>query len=702
MAIQAINIAEVNSANKNKKNSNNASKNAQPSFQGLADVPVALATALDNGGFITSFIAQDFFGMAGPRILEGINRRPVNPETGKKEGPYNWTFARREGIREILSGPSAFIIPMFILHFVTKHSGKANNVPINLIQGFGNNFIDYASANQATLNDIAKTRPEYYQSVFKNVLHTTLEGKLSQEELETLSKDFAQKAIGIEEAKAPDYKIKKSFFKKLADVRVEGSAEDLTNDLLKKFMDLKKKHLGASTNELVAQMTIKPENYGKAVSELAEGDTTTTTFKKLLSSLSDFSDDVINSTGEALEKYKDKEFDPQRFLKTFVDRRTGSRIITNLGMWGAVVGFYALIPKLYSLGLKGQNPAFATEKKLAEEKEQAAQLKGKNVSMTGTAKDSADIAFTGKHQMFVNTAEKVLESNKLKKAINLFEFDDASMSVWAMTALLFGFCLPTRLLNAPDKYDRRETITRDITSFASILFAAEALSKGFSNTFAKFSGLALNVKPADHNDGIMKKFKNYFSPTGGINVLSNKQLESKYINIEGYKDGINGFFEFVSDNGGNLKKMLTIDKGVAQNVEVVLGKPLKDATNEEIQNAFKNIGEADTEKLNARKNIINIFSDSKNKFVKRAKFYNSMFKFLSTIVFVPLFMVWLARTCDKMTRKARALDGTLKNSQQAQGNADTVDFGNTSNKITQDNVRYAHPNRITMQGFLAK
>jgi hypothetical protein len=105
--------------------------------------------------------------------------------------------------------------------------------------------------------------------------------------------------------------------------------------------------------------------------------------------------------------------------------------------------------------------------------------------------------------------------------------------------------LPTRLLNAPDKYDRKETITRDITSFASILFAAEALSKGFSNAFAKYSGLALNIKPADHNEGFFKKFKNYFSPTGGINVLSNKQLESKYINIEGYKDGINGFFDFV-------------------------------------------------------------------------------------------------------------------------------------------------------------
>jgi hypothetical protein len=147
--------------------------------------------------------------------------------------------------------------------------------------------------------------------------------------------------------------------------------------------------------------------------------------------------------------------------------------------------------------------------------------------------------------------------------------------------------------------------------------------------------------------------------------------------------------------------MLTIDKEVAKNAETVIGKPLKDATNDEIRNAFKNIAEADSEKMKAKQNIINIFSDSKNKFVTNAKRYNSTFKALSTIVFVPSFMVWLARTCDKMTRNAREKDKALKTQQADNGN-DIVEIGNNSNKVAQDNVRYAHPNRISMQGFLAK
>lgn len=34
----------------------------------------------------------------------------------------------------------------------------------------------------------------------------------------------------------------------------------------------------------------------------------------------------------------------------------GSRILTNLGIFGAVAAFYTQIPKLYNMGLKG-NPA---------------------------------------------------------------------------------------------------------------------------------------------------------------------------------------------------------------------------------------------------------------------------------------------------------------------------------------------------------
>ncbi|MEE3348641.1 MAG: hypothetical protein VZR09_01240 [Candidatus Gastranaerophilaceae bacterium] len=687
MAIQAIKAADLN-AKKNNNLGTVAKQSAQPSFQGLEQVPVAVADALTNGGFITSFIAQDFFGMAGPRVLEGINRRPVNKETGKKEGPYNWAFARREGIREILSGPSAFIIPAILLHFIKKYSGTANNVPINMIQGLGNNFIDYAAKNPDTLDNVAKTKTEFYNNVFKNVLNTTLEGNVPEAKIDELAKDYAARAIEIEQAKGN----KKSLWKKITNQKVAGSPEDLTDSLLNDFMKLKKQHLNPSANELTIEMVINPKKFGLSGSNLEEADKTSVSFKKLLTTMTDFTDDVIDTTGKALKKYKNQKFDPERFLKTFVDKRTGSRILSNMGMWSAVVGFYALIPKLYSLGLKGQNPAFAHEHRAKIQSEEKLSDAAENTS------NGKNVSFSGREKVFTNTAEYVLNSSKLKKFLNHFEFDDASMSVSAMMALLYGFCLPTRLLNAPDKYDRKETITRDITSFGAILFAAQALSRGFSKIFSNISGLALNHTPSDHNKNFYTRFiRDYFSPVSGINVFTNKELESKYTYINEFKGGVNGFFDFITDNGGNLKKLLMRDKSEAMtdSLKTILGKDLKDVVNDdEIKNAFKNITNADEAKTNALKTFENIFKDSKNKFVKSAKVYNSMFTFLSTIFIVPSFMIWLARTCDKMTRTARAKDLELKKQQNAKLNI--VSDAQAQNAINMPATK------ITMQGFLSK
>ena len=273
------------------------------------------------------------------------------------------------------------------------------------------------------------------------------------------------------------------------------------------------------------------------------------------------------------------------------------------------------------------------------------------------------------------------------------------MSVDAMLALLFGFCLPPRLLNAPDKYDLKETILRDITSFLSILFAAKALSRGFSEAFSKISGLALNIKPENHTKGFWAKFGNYFSPSSGINVIDNVELQSKYVNVHEYKGGFNGFLDFVSGNGGNLKKMLKFDKTVAENTSTILGKDLKNvASDTEIIKAFKNLDTQDKQK--AMQSIIDYFKNNNNKYVKGAKIYNSLFTFLSTIVLVPIFMIWLARSCDRMTRNARERDLALEKAKKAEienNAAPTMTALSSSN----GSVNFQHAN-VSMKEFLNK
>ena len=196
--------------------------------------------------------------------------------------------------------------------------------------------------------------------------------------------------------------------------------------------------------------------------------------------------------------------------------------------------------------------------------------------------------------------------------------------------------------------------------------------------FAKTSGLALNTREKNPNNSIWKKLGDYFSPTKGINVLSSQQIVSKYSNIDGYKDGINGFFEFLEQN-------------VKEQSEIILskfaGKSLKDATADEIKEAFKKAKNANSEAL---ERIYTVFSSADNKFINRAKTLNSAFGFLSTIVLVPVFMIWIARYCENMTKKAIAKEKEEKAKTAAPVNN------------TQPQTAAVTPNKPTMAGFLGK
>lgn len=632
MVVKAINTPVSNNAllrhqQNNNDNNKKPNNNYSPSFKGGFNPVVMLMDAIDRGGFAASFIAQDGIGMVAPRIKEGLNRGRKKDENGNHYGPLNWEFARKEGVREILSGPSAFIIPAIMLHFITKHSGSANNVSIDMIKGLGQNFEKYAASNTNTLSNVAKTKTEFYEEVFKNVIKTTTEGKLPEDEVVNTAKNFTSRVIEIENSKS------KGFFRKLFGMKVKGSAEDLTQTLADDFMMIKKQHLSPSVNEAIASLSIEGRKAPASES-----------FKKLLGSMKNYSDDAIASVNNKLSK--DGATDVADFLKNHTSRRMGSRLLTNLSMFLAVVGFYTVIPKLYNLGLKG-NPALKDTEHQAETTTEKAENKAPDKKKNGK-----DIPFEGANvqKLMAKTGDTVMNKSWLKKISDKFEFDGPSMSVPAMLTLLFGFCLPPRYVNRQDEYDGKEILVRDIASFTAILFGAKALARGCSVAFSKLSGLALNTKPVDHAKSFLHKFKNYFTPGQGVNVLSSEEIISKYTNIDKYPGGINGFFDFIEGNGGDIKKMLKLDKNVRANAETIIGKPLKNASIDEIKAAFKKVKNND-----ALENIYKVFRNvDGNKYISSAKTMNSSFGFLSTLVLVPTFMIWLARYCDRMTKRDRA------------------------------------------------
>lgn len=254
--------------------------------------------------------------------------------------------------------------------------------------------------------------------------------------------------------------------------------------------------------------------------------------------------------------------------------------------------------------------------------------------------------------------KRIINSNKFKgKLVDPFEYDQFSMSVPAMMLLLYGATVPPRYINAVDKHDRREILTRDVTSITAILFFAKALSRGFSKGFSKLSGFALNNTPKNHGENIFKRIADYLNPTstGGIDVLTSQELTLKYSNLKNYQNGIHDFIKFIKEQGGNVQKVLGFDPTVKENTEKILGKDLFKSTFEEIDEGFKK-----AKGTEALENIYKIFQDPKNSYVKKAKTMNSFFGFLSVVLLVPAFMIWIERFNERTTQKLIAKEKAEK------------------------------------------
>lgn len=626
MSIKAIN-SSIGAQQHHKLNDKNSQ---HPTFAGSFNPVVTVMDAIDKGGFAASFIAQDGIGMVAPRIYEGLNRNRQTDENGKKTGPLNWEFARREGIREILSGPSAFLIPLGILTIIKKASGTANNVHVDHINILGKNFSDFAVKNPTQLKNPAEFKKGYYAQVFENIFNNSTDKSFNVKEK---AQHFADKLVEAETKRVN---------------KDRKGAGKIQSELIEEYMKIRKQFASPSSDEL--GVILKSEEKNKTVNS---------NIKRIIQSLSDYSGDALAKTNKYISSKSGhtaeelaKDGSLAKYVKNFNLHRAGTRVLSNFGMWGAVVAFYTLIPKLYNMGLK-HDPGLK-----GLESEDKADNTVPKTKVKDENKKGKDVAFKGNFASGIGS--NAVKDGFLGKLFNKFEFNGASMSVPGMLTLLFGFCLPPRYINAKSDKEKKEIVVRDVSSFTAILFAAKAMARGFSDAFAKISGLALNVKPEDHNKSILHKVKNYFTAGAGIDVLTSEQIVSKYSNIEDYKEGINGFFNFLEENGGDVKKVLNIDKNVKTQAEKIMtdfggGKSLKDATLEEIHTAFKKAKGSD-----ALENIYTVFKSKDNRFINRAKTFNSAFGFASTLVLVPMFMMWLARYCESMTKKAIAKEKEQK------------------------------------------
>lgn len=291
-------------------------------FKGIGDYSTkAIAGTMDKialGGFAAAFITQDMLGMAIPRVATGTFRN--KKETGKP----NWAFARVEALREFLSGPSTVFIPYLAFMGIKKFGGRANEVSVKNIKGFGQHFAEFTEKDGLDVKNAESLKKAYYQHVFEKALTQTTVAGTPQELIQQKAGEFAEKLVEIDNA-PNKYIWDKSNVKKSTG---KTYAKDLKNALCDEFTKFKKANSEATSVSSEISLSGLGEN----------------SFSNFIYDLQNFGNDAASTV---TKKFESSGKALKEFAESFTHKRIGSRFASNALVTASVFLFFTFIPKLY-------------------------------------------------------------------------------------------------------------------------------------------------------------------------------------------------------------------------------------------------------------------------------------------------------------------------------------------------------------------
>lgn len=620
MQISSVNTNfPIQSNYKNNCNNKNISSINNTSFKGVDNSCLALSTMIENGGFKVSFLIVDMLGTVIPRIAEGAMRNQ-----DENNGELNYRFAAKEAAREITSGPSIFIVPFVIdkcsQDYLSKFSdvfGKSSGISADFIRAFGE-----IHAQNAVKNGKVASKEEFFKNTFCVILKNA-KGELTiTAATEKEARSFAQTLYAASQSKK------------------KGALVSAIDSLSSKFVNISKANAvdGVHTDFTVAKVSDKASS----------------SFRKATQNMVDFADDVVEKAS------KQSAENAKNFTVELVDKKIIARAGHNIVKYGAVIGVFQLIPKFYNLVEGDENAGL---KGLMKQET----LGDNNVNNNS---DKSNPSF-GAGSSF---SKSITGDGFFSKFLRNMEFDGCSMSFPQLAFFMLSAILYPRIKNARDEYDREEIIRRDVVTCAAMCAGEKILRHAFSKINEVKSGFVLATKGIDFKrKNIFRRVLDYLNPMNGIQMLSSEQIRAKYTNIGNYKKGIVGFCDFISEQGGNLSKLFSIDKTSKSIVEKLLkkeGKDLASADNITITKVLeKNMHSKDVKKLTA------LFYETKrtkkanpswldkilgqtenvddNPWVKKARTLNARFTALSVLVLVPAFLGFMLPAINERATKKR-------------------------------------------------
>lgn len=629
---------------------------AAPSFGagGLGNGIISVMDTIDRGGLFASFVIQDFFGMNIPRTATGLYRN------SDITGELNYQEAAEVAIREFLSGPVMFAVPMLMIWAIKRSFGKANDVPVDVIRAMGDKFVEHSKGKEiAQLSDVATVKKDFYKVLFKDALTQVYQEGTSSSEIEKKAAEFADDILEYE--KLLDAKKTTKFLNKLKGIEEEGTADAKLSSIMSKYAEIVKSNADSpSKNFLNVSLTTK-------------GNSVTKSINGFIVDMRNFTEDAVETLVKKAQNGKIERNDVQQFFKKFTDYRAGSRVLTNMSMLAGTIAFCSIIPKLYQLsdtnpGLKGIEGD--ESKKPNKEAPATNKTESKQVAFSG-AVDSLGRAVTKK-------------DGKLSKFFNEFEFDNYNLSFMGfLTACGLGVLLP-RLYHAREENEYKEVLFRDTVTIGAIACLAKCVQQMVARACTKATGFALALKPNFETPTKLKEYLAYLRPVKGHKVLNSAQLQSKYTNIEQYKGGIAGFAKFIDEQGGDVRKMFTIDKNALKQLEEAYNLSTKSQNVKFAQAGNKDIIEAMQEVVEKNKdsaplkNLYEIFSKNDNAFLRKAKIMNSSFNFAILFFIAPLVFGWAIPRLNESLTKKRQLEknegdkNKIESNEVAQQNQDKL------------------------------
>ena len=281
-------------------------KSHSPAFGNFA---VGLATFIEKNGFLGEFLAVDTTGMMGPRAVQGYTRNM------KELGHLNYKAGHEETIRELLSGPAFFYVPLIVLSLASAIKGKVAKVDTKMLGEFKTVMQNTA----VDMKNALATKTNFVKSVVNNSFKDYEHGKdLIDKIAELMHKNATEKF------KFTD-KIANLFKTKAEKVPTASSYREKAVELMTKLNKENARNLdNASTIEL----------NGKKIN------------------ISDLFDDMKNYLDDFTQKAEKSTQDKETFIEKFHNKARDLRYAANILAVSALSAFLVIIPKLYQTGEK--------------------------------------------------------------------------------------------------------------------------------------------------------------------------------------------------------------------------------------------------------------------------------------------------------------------------------------------------------------